>query len=650
MGYWTLLYNGTEMSLADWGISQLRRRRASQSEDKISFNIARAYDADYLFIYDQYIEIWRDKTQVQGSSGALPTYTGGSRWFIGRITQLPVSGTARAEVQNYEATNAWLELEQLVFQQTWYTAIDPNNSNFNLAGGTQSRVTLFQGVNGLHMTIGDQLAEIVNWAISCGTYLQLGSHTLTAKPPLEEALDQTCAEAIRRVLRWAPDAVSWFDYTTTPPTINFARRSDCTAITYDMAVSKIEAITLGPRHDIALPGVVLKYERVSTIDGTAYRQVIRDIYPAGTTETQRGVLVSTIQLEGANIQHTYATIKCAGFNPTNLDWWKSKIPLLARPEVTILDWPSDLADILLYRVKIVKTSDNSDVDYRRVPYEVVEGQIAPWMTPGAGLDSGYTVKVTATFSYSVDSTRQFRQGNGGVISAPITGAQIFRNQPFSVTVTATGFPSGTYSTVAHASQAEPVPDGLAQQLYIAGTLQYDGSVTITDLEVPTSQPMGQVVNVTNGRSEWTSMRALVQTVDEDVDQGRAVIQVGPATHLGAGDLVEMLRANRGRRLVIDNTQRLTGVDGSAQDGGLGNVAANNYTLPGQYGVESEQNALTLYHPDSPLAINLDPTGLSQMGEAKTRWIRVNLQTSGQQTGQTVETIDAMVLAQVIQTV
>ena len=648
MGYWTLIYSGTEKSLADWGISQLRRRRASQSEDKVSFNIARAYDADYLFVYDQYIEIWRDKTQVPGTSVAPPTYTGGSRWFIGRITQLPVTGTARAEVQNYEATNAWLELEQLVFQQTWYTAIDPDNANFDLAGGTQSRVTLFQGANGLHVTIGAQIAEIINWAITCGAYLQLGIHNLIAKPPLEEALDQTCAEAIRRVLRWAPDCVSWFDYTTTPPTIHFARRGDCSVISYDMSQPGIESITLGPRHDIALPGVVLKYERINTIDGRAYRQVIRDVYPTGTTETQRGVLVSTIQLEGANIQHTYATIKCAAFDPTSLAWWKSKIPLLARPEVTILDWPDNLVDLLLYRLKVVKTSDNSDVELARIPYELVEGQIAPWMTAVSGRDSGYTIKVTTTISYSVTSTRSFTNSAGVLYSQSYPEAQIFRNQPFTVSLTATGFASGSYSTVSSATQAEPVPDGLAQQLYEAGALQYDGSLTVTALDLPASQPMGQVLQVTGGRGEWSTMRALVQTVDDDVDQGRSVIQVGPATHLGAGDLVELLRANRGRRLVIDNAARFSGVDANAQDGALGNVTANNYTQPGQYGVESEQQALTLFHPDGPLSISLDPRGLSAIGEAKTKWLRVNLETTGLDgvygPGQKY---DAMVLAQVI---
>jgi hypothetical protein len=153
--------------------------------------------------------------------------------------------------------------------------------------------------------------------------------------------------------------------------------------------------------------------------------------------------------------------------------------------------------------------------------------------------------------------------------------------------------------------------------------------------------MGQVLNVTAGRTEWATMRALVQTVDDDVDNGRSVIQVGPATHLGAGDLVELLRANRGRRLVIDNSARFSGIDANAQDGALGNVTANNYTLPGQYGVESEQQALTVFHPDSELSIALDPKQLNPIGEPKTRWIRVALDShdSGH--------YDAMVLAQVI---
>ncbi|MEM8826495.1 MAG: hypothetical protein AAGD40_06170, partial [Pseudomonadota bacterium] len=72
---------------------------------------------------------------------------------------------------------------------------------------------------------------------------------------------------IRKMLRWTPDAVAYFDYASSPPTLHIRRRASLTAQAVDLAAGAVESVRLAPRHDLRRSVVVLKYERTDTVDG-----------------------------------------------------------------------------------------------------------------------------------------------------------------------------------------------------------------------------------------------------------------------------------------------------------------------------------------------------------------------------------------------
>lgn len=70
-----------------------------------------------------------------------------------------------------------------------------------------------------------QIIEALNWALkpfaTSGQFpFQIGTVSPNVDCPIDEVRDITCAEVIHKMLRWTPDAVTWFDYSTSPPTFN----------------------------------------------------------------------------------------------------------------------------------------------------------------------------------------------------------------------------------------------------------------------------------------------------------------------------------------------------------------------------------------------------------------------------------------------
>lgn len=93
------------------------------------------------------------------------------------------------------------------------------------------------------------------------------------------------------------------------------------------------------------------------------------------------------------------------------------------------------------------------------------------------------------------------------------------------------------------------PLGLAAQYFTSlQTLQYEGALVLAAREVDGSIRPGAVINLTNGRPEWATMRAMVQTVTEDISAGTTTIEFGPPERLPAQDFVDQLMFARRVRL------------------------------------------------------------------------------------------------------
>lgn len=243
---WTLACNGVEKLAADWGVAQLTRRLVSQGVDELTF---RAEDStlDSAAVFPHGAPVVLSRNRALDSAGV---FSGGTTWFQGIVTQVPRLGAPDAESMAYKISGPWWYLENRVFQQAYQNVFlgfsTPGNPATAPVYGQAHSSHLFLNqapITGAlaRITTGQQIIEALNWALkpftdaNAAPPFQIGSVTPALDVPIDEVRDITCAEVIHKMLRWSPDAVTWFDYTSTPPTFNCHRRADMSTVNMDIS-------------------------------------------------------------------------------------------------------------------------------------------------------------------------------------------------------------------------------------------------------------------------------------------------------------------------------------------------------------------------------------------------------------------------------
>ena len=524
---WTIRdASGVEKAVADWGLRALTRERINQAPDIVTFRAeSRPSDADPIFAYGSTIRLFRD----------------GVGWFYGRVVQAPGRAAGKLEEQLYRVAGPWWYLENLVFQQTWQVT---NGTSPTLIPTNKSRLVLSQAPDGTKFSTGAAISEVLAYATARGVPITVGTITPNALVPYAEALDRSCAEVIRNFLRWTPDAMAAFDYTTTPyPTLSIHLRADAGTISLPAYGAPISGLELTPRHDLQVQAVVLKFEQTNDIDNDTFTSLIVQSAPPTATGDELGALVMTFDLSGARATYHHqpvvtAEIPASDTSPGVIDWWKGKFA-----------WLNDFDDADLSVVSGTQTVaiDNPaaypGISAGDVPNELLHGSVSAWMNCEAA-----PLLVSATLEYSGAATDAVEQVFGAT------------NQRVVYTrVMGTNADTGTYSRLTSETAAEPVPEGLAAAIYAAtGVLQYDGAIELTEPECSGTGAPGLLLNLTGGRAEWATMAAQIQRVEENIDLGQTKIVVGPARHLGQTEITAWLRANRERRLSFRQSERTSG--------------------------------------------------------------------------------------------
>lgn len=495
---WTLEYNGLEKTLADWKLGGMTRTLLSQAPDLVALEArGQDFDAEVLFPHGATVTIKRD----------------GRPWFLGRVIQTPREASPRSECIGYRLAGPWFWLDNLVFQQSWNFA----DACGQTQAGQSSHLFLGQTADGQPMTTAQQITEILHWAIACGAPIQMGSGFPSSQVPMREVRELTCGEAIRQMLRWHPDAVTWFDYSTTPPTFHCGRRSELKSFSLAVGARPVNSFQIAPRHDLQVPAVVLKFEQTNRVDGVHYTALATQKAPPEATGQELGALVATVDLMGWSATYARATLTTQVIDAASLSWWKSKLP-----------WLND------GRIASIEIGEASRLTH--YPRELVDGQVASWMPVHAERDC-LRAKLTIRYRDALGHDHE-------------------ADEPVSVKLMATDAPLGgtEYTSLRSFQSGEEEPPGLARGLFEAlSFLPYEGRITLKEKEVNTvlsnwpiegSGGVGLVLNLTGSRPEWADMRALIQQVVEDIDAGETTFSFGPAGHLGASDLVELLRMTR----------------------------------------------------------------------------------------------------------
>lgn len=285
---WYLEYDGLKRTLAEWGIEKPRLKFISQSADELSFDVTEQLIAEPLFLYGKSVVLWR----------------GGTRWFTGTIVQRPADGTAQSERQSYLALGPWWYLEQISFQQDRWFLSDLTDSSAGRFLSASTRVVLQQGSDGLKVTVGNQIGQIISYAIGRKAPLTLASlpvppHGLETFAPYDKAVDLNCAEALMRCLRWTRDVVTWFDYSSAVPVLHIDRRPNLASSSIDLngggLVTSLSRIT--SREDLQPRGVLFKYISIKQ-DAKGNQWTYPTDDTAGLVDGGIGNVIITMELSG----------------------------------------------------------------------------------------------------------------------------------------------------------------------------------------------------------------------------------------------------------------------------------------------------------------------------------------------------------------
>lgn len=239
-----LRYGTTSKSLAEWGIENATLTKRNQDVDVLQFTVAvEDVFATPPFAYGVGVQLFRGLTRI----------------YRGTVTDVEVVADAGGESLRVTCQNAWWDLSRIVYQQ--YRAIQ-NGTFTGLLSVLTSHVTLGQSVYGHKITINTQIVDVCDYALTrSATLLAAPTITELVVPPLQEARDISCAEAIRRMLAYVPDAVVWFDYSPTIPLMYIERRPGLDEVVIDIAAGTVVGglPSLRARDDLVPAGVRFTY-------------------------------------------------------------------------------------------------------------------------------------------------------------------------------------------------------------------------------------------------------------------------------------------------------------------------------------------------------------------------------------------------------
>jgi hypothetical protein len=584
---WTLqrASDGLEQSLAAWGISAATFTRRTQKSDTLVVKLeGAAFDAAEAFSYKSIVYLKR----------------GGTIYFVGCATKTPRMGRPSAESVGYTFEGPWWWLEHVPYNQAWmflnggvdyvrgggYYGLVPE---LGATPGTQSITNLILGIDdtGAALTTGQQIEDALICAQNAGAPFQLGgdgSIDPSILIPAEGARDLTCAEVVRRMMRWHPDCVIYFDYTTTlsgapKPTIHIKARANLPAVSFAVAGTPATAMDILARPDLQVPVVLINYEILNRLNDQDQRILQQDQFPADVSPEQPGAIVMTIDLQGEKTTYARQYLKTAPLLYNDLGWWKERLP-----------WLTDTNIANLYASANPAGANPESTNGGSVaPINPDGGADSTAATDGTDLANGSTTSGTVWGNFLIEgdipnwinghaqmALAQLRVNYDVAMGNDANGNPVVEhhvNETIFVKVLSTDLATGWYNQLTGVYLGEPVPTGLAENYWLAlSWLQYEGSWEITEPDCGTAnlRYLGLALNLTGGVGAWATMKAMIYQSEEDLATGVTRLRFGPVEYLSPKDWLTVQRTARDR-LLGDRQARVNGLltIGSKPAGGSG---------------------------------------------------------------------------------
>lgn len=560
------------------------------------------------------------------TAGAADSFSGGSIVFVGRRTDVTGSASASQVSMTIVLQDVIWDLSHITLQQA---------SNF-ITGGTLSvptctpfywpDVVLFQAFNADYSPVPvqgtistwQQICDILSYAESFATGADAAQFQFSPTAEFVPVYrnwypmrSPKCWEAITNCLRTHPGVYTEVDYTTTDgsgnplPTIHFRNRANMTALTLPYASTDASGIMHLASDIQALPELVpdavrLFYRINSTFNGQPVAELGTDFYPAAAANSLLCQDFS-IDVTGSTQTETVKNFVSSTFDPTSLALWRQKVPALHQVSqggqipndgnAGALAFVSTAAYDASSNPKGIQVLGDDGVDYSStygtvIPYLTAD-DIYAWFATGGAAITVKMVTVKAYFSFSRLAT-----AGGSTKTDTITSQQhTFRCVLCSI-------PSQTFILKQTLNAGEAIPTGLAQAVW---TEQQDlqwrlthqvFQIAASESALPTIvKPGKHKINLSGGRTEWTTMNAVPQRVSIELQRvlvsgtwvlaAKTSVSCGPVNHMNPDELFQLAQVFRNRdRARIDAAARLTGngsstrVDLSKTSGAEENSVAN----------------------------------------------------------------------------
>lgn len=432
-----------------------------------------------------------------------------TRKFAGRIEKIPVENSAEKAHVDIVAKSAWRDLESIVYQQSWKRSVDGNIEDV-----LRSKITLGQNSAGEKISVAEQVLDILRFAISCGAEFAVGTVDVDSAMLADEARDLSCAQALARTLKWAPNSSVYFDYSADGlPVLNVRRRGTLETKTLSTAAGNVLSATVSPRNDLLVDGVSIKYESEHKINDNVFLGISEEKYPDSISSNARKTIVMTVDLDGEKSSSTSYKIECGTIDINSVQWWRKHVPALADE-----------------KSMAVVESSRSDSTYSR---ELLSGSIVAAMN-------------FKTLPIVAKAKVKYTKGDGTVVTKNV-----------AANILSTSAASGTYTVWRTLQFAEPRPNGLAKAIFDAvSDLQYEGSLRAVGLDVGAF--FGRRINIVDsGNPSWAGICATVSQSEENLFDETALLKFGPPKHLYPDDIEELFRINRNRVVSSDSATRTT---------------------------------------------------------------------------------------------
>jgi len=268
-------------TLAEWGIDACTLTRRSQASDTLDFSIpmtSSELDLDDLFTHQSTVELYNPA---------------GVRWFVGRMLDPQPEEEGASAHKSFTAAGPYYWAENLPATQLWVEA--------GKEGGKEFGRCLLFSVWGADAKISqrstsDEIELFTDKLIAAGAPWRRGTIDGGVVVPSEKVESLTFGAVFTRILRYTPDAVTWFDYSTgapLAPLFHCRRQPDLEAVTIDVSDgTRVQQWTASKNLEGRPPRVVVTMKRQTDPGGGTVLKTdfVSATWPAGAAGPQLGEL------------------------------------------------------------------------------------------------------------------------------------------------------------------------------------------------------------------------------------------------------------------------------------------------------------------------------------------------------------------------